>query len=792
MAFDGSLVFDTQIDTGNTRKELAELQQEFYDVNSAMKSQIRTVKDLEQYYKELEEASENAIDPKRIEKLNREMTDTGLKLQDARKRLIDLRAQSNEMKDTLKEFTQSAQTMGTSLTSLGKRILGFARRVFIFTVIARAFNSLRNLIADSIPGIEDLKASFTELKIAIVRAAAPLISAFIPVLQATIKYIVNLVNTIRQAITAILSLFGADVADDAEVTAKATNSLTGSIGKLGKAGKKASKDLAQFDEIMQIGTNAANDADLGEMQKEAQIASEAIKPLTDLEKLLAELSLFSIAGILGGKEGLGIAATIKAIGEAVEAYGDIIENGINWGNLSKNFQSDIWLLLGGTLLGGKKGAGIAAVINAVKDAVEAAQDIIEKGINWQNLLLNFQSDTWAVLGGALLGGKRGAGIAAVLTGIKDQIIAAKDIIEKGINWQNLLLNFQGDLWTIIGGTLLGGKKGAGLALTLVAIKNAVLGAKDILEKGINWQNLTMFLPSALVLLYKLRNLLAAKGLVAAATGAGGLAAAGVGAVGLVAILYNLKQILDDFKNGTVGWTTALHALTAAFTAVGAALMFINLSNPLGWILLAIGALGTLALAIYENWDKVKAYWEKFVEWLQKFWSAVKDWFAKLWDGIAGIFKKVWKGIADWFKSLWKGIADWFKNWWDNSFLGKTFKKVSEWFGGGSKKSVRVSTVNTTRTLSNLPSTMQIPALASGAVIPPNNPYLTIVGDQTSGTNIETPLQTMIDAFKQALAETGYGKAVMEVDGTTFAQLVYKYNGAESARVGVNLLSKEGQ
>ena len=790
MAFDGSLIFDTRIDTGNTRKELAELQQEFYDVNSAMKSQIHTVKDLEQYYNQLEEASKRATDPKCIEQLNKQLEQTGSDLQDAKKKLIELRMQSNTLKESFKEFSTSAQNVGNSLTSLGKRILGLARRIFIFTVIARAFNSLRNLIVDSIPGIEDLKASFNELKIAIVRAAAPLISAFIPVLQATIKYIVNLVNTIRQAITAILSLFGADIADDAEVTAKATNSLTGSIGKLGKSGKKASKDLAQFDEIMQIGTNAASDTDLGAMQKEAQIASEAIKPLTALEELLAELSLFSIAGILGGKEGLGIAATIKAIGEAVEAYGDIIENGINWENLTKNFQSDIWTFIGGALLGGAKGAGVAAVINAVKDAVEAAQDIIENGISWENLLLNFQGDLWAIIGGALLGGKKGAGLAAVLTGIKDSVLAARDIIEKGINWENLLLNFQGDLWTVIGGYLMGGKKGAGLALTLVAIKNAVLGAKDILEKGINWQNLVMFLPSAIVLLSKLRKLLGAKGLVAAASGAGGIASAGIAAVGIVAILYNLKQILDDFKNGQVGWTTALHALALALTAVGTALLFINLSNPVGWILFAIGLLGTLALAIYKNWDKVKEYWQNFVKWLKEFWTEVKDWFGKLWEGVSTTFKNVWNSIKNWFEKLWEGISKWFKNWWDNSFLGKTFNKISEWFGGGSKKSVRVSTVNTTRTLSNLPRTMQIPALASGAVIPPNNPYLAIVGDQTSGTNIETPLQTMIDAFKQALAETGYGKAVMEVDGTTFAQLVYKYNGAETSRVGVNLLSKE--
>lgn len=51
--------------------------------------------------------------------------------------------------------------------------------------------------------------------------------------------------------------------------------------------------------------------------------------------------------------------------------------------------------------------------------------------------------------------------------------------------------------------------------------------------------------------------------------------------------------------------------------------------------------------------------------------------------------------------------------------------------------------------------MSIPHLAKGAVIPPNNKFLAMLGDQTSGTNIETPLSTMIQAFKSALSDSSY-------------------------------------
>lgn len=43
----------------------------------------------------------------------------------------------------------------------------------------------------------------------------------------------------------------------------------------------------------------------------------------------------------------------------------------------------------------------------------------------------------------------------------------------------------------------------------------------------------------------------------------------------------------------------------------------------------------------------------------------------------------------------------------------------------------------------------IPRLAKGAVIPPNNEFLAVLGDQKRGTNIESPLSTIVDAFNMA-------------------------------------------
>ena len=58
-------------------------------------------------------------------------------------------------------------------------------------------------------------------------------------------------------------------------------------------------------------------------------------------------------------------------------------------------------------------------------------------------------------------------------------------------------------------------------------------------------------------------------------------------------------------------------------------------------------------------------------------------------------------------------------------------------------------------LKNIPT--DLPRLAGGAVIQGGKPFAAILGDQPRGqTNIETPLATMMEAFKQAQAENGGG------------------------------------
>lgn len=92
------------------------------------------------------------------------------------------------------------------------------------------------------------------------------------------------------------------------------------------------------------------------------------------------------------------------------------------------------------------------------------------------------------------------------------------------------------------------------------------------------------------------------------------------------------------------------------------------------------------------------------------------------------------------------------------------------------------------------SAFKFPELATGAVIPPNNRFLAVLGDQKQGMNIETPLATMLEAFRTVMDEyrnPGYNNATMEVDGETFARLMLPYVMDEMRRQGYNTEIIEG-
>lgn len=201
--------------------------------------------------------------------------------------------------------------------------------------------------------------------------------------------------------------------------------------------------------------------------------------------------------------------------------------------------------------------------------------------------------------------------------------------------------------------------------------------------------------------------------------------------------------------------------------------------PAAWpiafgMMIAGGA--SLVTAAALNWDaileKLKGVWDNIKQWWKN--SVAKYVGASHWKE-AG--KKMINGFLSGVKSAWEAVKTWVANaisWFGNKFVeaqNSIARSNSGRSGGFGTRSGGFGSPSRAPSISRIST----PALARGAVIPPNKEFLAVLGDQKSGTNIETPLATMVDAFKQAMAESGGGATtvVIQLDGKEIARSTVK-------------------
>ena len=150
-------------------------------------------------------------------------------------------------------------------------------------------------------------------------------------------------------------------------------------------------------------------------------------------------------------------------------------------------------------------------------------------------------------------------------------------------------------------------------------------------------------------------------------------------------------------------------------------------------------------------EKARAAWEGVKTVFGKVASFFSDTFKKAWEGvvkvfsIAGdIFNDIKDGILTAFKSIVNGIIKGL-----NSALAVPFNGIN-WALNKIKniEIVGITPFSGLKTI-NVP---QIPYLAQGAVLPPNKPFMAVVGDQKHGTNVEAPLSTIQQAVALVMQE----------------------------------------
>ena len=217
------------------------------------------------------------------------------------------------------------------------------------------------------------------------------------------------------------------------------------------------------------------------------------------------------------------------------------------------------------------------------------------------------------------------------------------------------------------------------------------------------------------------------------------------------------------------------SIGVSLIAIGAVLCFSGANLPLGIGMMIAGG-AAIAAASDLDWSalltKLKEMWQNIKQWWNT--SVSKFFTADYWKALG---RRIIDGLLSGLKAAWESVKTWVANavsWFGNKFVeaqNSIARSNSGRSGGFGTRSGGFGSPSRAPSISRVSA----PALARGAVIPPNKEFLAVLGDQKSGTNIETPLATMVDAFKQAMAESGGGTTtvVVQLDGKEIARSTVK-------------------
>ncbi|WP_069997751.1 hypothetical protein [Cellulosilyticum sp. I15G10I2] len=155
------------------------------------------------------------------------------------------------------------------------------------------------------------------------------------------------------------------------------------------------------------------------------------------------------------------------------------------------------------------------------------------------------------------------------------------------------------------------------------------------------------------------------------------------------ILSTVTSLMDAWKASTIAQQFAQGGLNAVMAA-----------NPIGVMIVAIGALVAAGLWLWQNWDMVSKWcvgaWQDYVI---PFFNGIGTWFSGIWIGMVDGFKFAWSGITSWFSGLWDGIIGAFKGYLNvyvsafNFLIGGLNKikfDVPDWVPGIGGKTIGVS------------------------------------------------------------------------------------------------------
>jgi len=825
MAADGSITFSTALDNSQLEKDLKQAERDVESLRrkveqtSAKRSGIeeqmeradRAIDATKAKMRELAEAGE--LTPSVAERFNAQLE----KQYEAQDRLNEKWQKLNEQVETYEKQLEGAQGKATALgeelqgayeraaqtkpirsaidsisasfESMASRVGSLFKRVFVFGAILSALHGMRTLMASALQQNAQYAASMAALKASVQGFAAGIANALAPAIVMAARIAISALTALAHVIDVI---FGTSI-EAAIRSAQASAAAAAALGKeadatkrLAKEQRAAAKSLMAFDELNQLTADTADetaggiggdDGGGGGIDPSAFDVSPISEKLAEITAILggALLAVGAILAFSGINIPLGL--TLMAMG-ALLLYATYREN---WDELSGKVQKAItglFVLTGMTLfvIGAVLAfSGVNVPLGIGLMAGGAALLVSAVALNWSSMSKQMKSAVTGVMGvlsGALivLGTVLAfAGPATLPLGVGLMLIGAATMASAiAINWDSLPEQVQ---WVVsaiaavvsvaflaVGAIL--AFSGASVPLGIALIAAGAVGL--VATAALNWDNIKQRFDEVLPYLeLAVSGALLAIGGILCLSGANvplGIGFLVAGAIGLVSTLSENWQYMPE---------QVQNALTAIGLIVGASLLVVGVilcvsgaALPIGLALIAAGAAALVTAASFNPdfmrdlvegaWRSVKDYWDQNIAPYLTY------------EYFAGLARSMMNGLISALNAGLSSVGS-FINWVSSGISWLLACFGISWNGQISMP--------------------QIPYLAQGAVIPPNQEFLAVLGDQRSGNNIEAPEELLRQIVREE-AGTMMAQFMASMGGEQERDVVLKVGQTELARVTV--------
>ncbi|MCM1190775.1 MAG: hypothetical protein NC541_15985 [bacterium] len=395
------------------------------------------------------------------------------------------------------------------LGMLVSRLKGIALSLFVFNWISKGFNAMVSSMKTGFHNLaqysKDYNAAMSAMKSECAEVKNNLAAAFEPIVTRILPYITQLVQWLNRAIET-MGKFLAAISGRSTYT-RAKQQVIDYAKSVNAASKSAKGALATFDEINVLQKNEESGAAAGgektgadafetvSLSEEDMLIWDKLKEkLTDILKLLLLIGLaLAVLGVGGPVVSfLGVLLTVAGLLEMILNYMDTWANGVSFENLTGMLLGLLAVILGIYLLFGPVAAGIAMIVGGIALVVLAIKDMMENGVNMQNMFLLVIGVVTALVGVFMVFGIKAAlvvGAIVAVIGILAAMIAIAGNGQEAIaTLKSMFQNFADFFKKIFAGDIEGALeslKAAGkdfvniVIITFESLINCII-------KGLNW------------------------------------------------------------------------------------------------------------------------------------------------------------------------------------------------------------------------------------------------------------------------------------------------------------------